>query len=56
MNNNKNDEKMRNIRKMRILTRNDKITISNSRGVEKAHWKHYGHWVGHEFFLFWETL
>ncbi len=43
--------KMRNNRKMRILTRNDKITISNSMGVEKAHWKHYGHWVGHDFFL-----
>jgi len=42
--------------KERTLTRNDKIAISNSKGVEKAHWKHYRHWVGHDFFLFWRKL
>lgn len=41
---------------MRILTTNDKITISNSTGVEKAHWEHYRHWVGHDFFVFRENL
>jgi len=31
-----------------MLTKNDKITSSN-RGVEKAHWKHQGWYVGLEF-------
>jgi hypothetical protein len=35
----------------RMQTRNDKIT-SSKRGVEKAHWKHQGCYVGHENFLF----
>jgi hypothetical protein len=34
-----------------MLTRNDKIRNSN-RGVEKAHWKHRGCYVGHEKNLF----
>jgi len=34
-----------------MLTRNNKITSSN-RGVEIAHWKHEGCYVGHENFLF----
>jgi hypothetical protein len=34
-----------------MLTRNNKIT-SSKRGVEKAHWKHQGCYVGHETFLF----
>jgi hypothetical protein len=36
---------------LKMSTRNNKITSSN-RGVEKAHWKHQGCYVGHENFLF----
>jgi len=34
-----------------MLKRNDEITSTN-RGVEKAHCKHQGSYVGHENFLF----
>jgi hypothetical protein len=37
--------------KTRMLTGNDKIRSSN-RGVEKAHCKHQGCYLGHEKFLF----
>jgi hypothetical protein len=37
--------------KTRMLTRNHKIASSN-KGVEKAHWKHQGRYVGREKFLF----
>jgi hypothetical protein len=42
---------MKEIKKTRMLTRNNKIT-SRNRGVEKAHWKHQGCYVGHENLLF----
>jgi hypothetical protein len=33
----KDEEQQKKKKKKRVLTRNDKITISNSTGVEKAH-------------------
>jgi hypothetical protein len=38
-------------KKTRMLTTNHKKTNSN-RGVEKAHWKDQGYYVGYENFLF----
>jgi hypothetical protein len=35
-----------------MSTRNDTITTSsNGKDVEKTYWKHYWHWVGHDYFF-----